>query len=46
MYSFCDNEAGLMKFMEWYAEANAIYDAEQATAETGDGNIDIGDYID
>ena len=45
MNSFGADMDGIQKFMAWYADAKAKYDAEQADKETGDGNIDIGDYI-
>lgn len=45
MFSYGTDAQGLAKFQAWYIEAKSQYDAEQVTAETGDGNIDIGDYI-
>ena len=45
MNSFGTDMAGIQRFMAWYAEAKAAYDAEQATAEQTDVDINIGDYV-
>ena len=46
MYSFGNDAEGMEKFLAWYAEARAKFEAEQPEIGPGDGNIDIGDFID
>ena len=43
--SFCDSFASLADFKAWYKAAKAEYDQTKPPEVTGDGNIDIGDFL-
>ena len=46
MNSFGTDLDGIQRFMAWYTDAKAAYDADRESQENGDGSIDIGDYVD
>ena len=44
---YMESYEDIMDFLEWYRTAEEKYKSEQSGTEIeGDGNIDIGDYID
>ena len=43
--AFCDSFASLADFKAWYKAAKAAYDQTKPPEVTGDGNIDIGDFL-
>ena len=43
--AYMESYSDMSAFLAWYAQAEAKYKAEQGTPVTGDGNINIGDYI-